>query len=50
MGFIEAIIGDNPAQWLFVGIIVFLIFRGISGNNGGNNTNSGSNSSTSTSS
>lgn len=45
MGFFEAIIGDNPAQWLFVGIIVFLIFRGMSGNN---SNNSGNNSSTST--
>lgn len=48
MGFVEAIIGDNPVQWLFVGIIVFLIFRGMSGNNSNNGaSNSGNNSSAS---
>ena len=38
MGFFEAIIGDNPVQWLFVGII----------NNSNKSNNSGNNNSTST--
>lgn len=46
MGFIEAILGDSPAQWIFIGIIGFLIIRSMS-NKGNGNGNSSSNSSNS---